>query len=92
MIVSIRHKGLKRLWTKDDGSGLPQDQLEKIKMILTLLDAADTISDMDSPGLALHPLKGNLLNYWSVTVKANWRIIFQFQNGNAYLIDYLDYH
>lgn len=92
MIASIRHKGLKRLWTKDDGSGVPPDQLEKIKMILSLLDAAEKVSDMDFPGSAFHPLKGSLANYWAVTVKANWRIIFQFDNGNAYLVDYLDYH
>lgn len=92
MIVSIRHKGLKRLWKKDDGSGLPPDQWEKIKMILTLLDAAKQLSDMDFPGSALHPLKGSLVNYWAVTVKANWRVIFKFEDGNAYLVDYVDYH
>jgi len=92
MIVSIRHKGLKRLWLKDDGSRLPGDQLIKIKMILTLLDAADDITDLNFPGSALHMLEGDRGKYWAVTVKANWRIIFQFNNGNAYLIDYLDYH
>lgn len=92
MIASIRHKGLKRLWSKGDGSSLPGDQLPKIRMILTLLDAADNVSDMNFPGSALHPLKGNMARYWAVTVKANWRIVFQFENGDAHLVDYLDYH
>jgi toxin HigB-1 len=92
MIVSIQHKGLKQFWTKNDASRLPSDQVEKIRDILTLLDGAEKVSDMKFPGSALHPLKGDMAEYWSVTVKANWRIIFQFENGNAYLVDYLDYH
>ncbi|WEK38272.1 MAG: type II toxin-antitoxin system RelE/ParE family toxin [Candidatus Pseudobacter hemicellulosilyticus] len=92
MIVSIQHKGLKRLWTQNDVSKLPPDQIEKIIDILTLLDGAEKVSDMNFHGSALHALKGNLAGYWSVTVKANWRIIFQFENGNTYLLDYLDYH
>lgn len=92
MIVSIQHKGLKRLWTKNDASKLPQDQVGKIRDILTMLNAADRVNDMNFPGSALHPLKGDLAGFWSVTVKANWRIIFEFRDGNAYLVDYLDYH
>lgn len=92
MIVSIQHKALKRLWTKGDGSKLPPDQVSKIRLILTLLHGAETVNDMNFPGSALHPLKGDLVNYWAVTVKANWRIIFKFENGNAHLVDYLDYH
>jgi len=92
MIVSIQHKGLKHLWTKNDASRLPPDQVEKIRNILTLLNRAEKVTDMNFPGLNLHPLKGNLGNYWSVTVKANWRIIFRFENKNVYLVDHIDYH
>ena len=92
MIVSIQHKGLKRLWTKNDASKLPPDQVDKIRDILTLLHAAEKVTDMHFPGSALHPLKGDLAGYWSVTVKANWRIIFKFEDGNAYLVDHRDYH
>jgi toxin HigB-1 len=92
MIVSIRHKGLRRLWDENDPSRLPQDQVKKIRMILDWLDAAKKITDMDISNLCLHSLKGNLADYWAVTVKANWRIIFQFEDGKAYLVDYLDYH
>jgi proteic killer suppression protein len=92
MIISIYHKGLKKLWTMNDCSGLPTDQVKKIKYILELLEVADKISDMKFPGSGLHLLKGDLKNYWSVIVKANWRIIFRFEDGNAHLVDYLDYH
>ena len=92
MIVSIYHKGLKRLWLKNDVSGLPQDQIEKIMEILILLNNAQRISDMKFNGSGLHPLKGDLKNYWSVIVRANWRIIFRFEDGDAYVVDYLDYH
>ena len=92
MIISIQHKGIKRLWVKDDASKLPPDQVVKIRYILTLLNAAEKVTDMNFPGSALHPLKGGLAGYWSVTVKANWRIIFQFEDGKVYLVDYLDYH
>jgi toxin HigB-1 len=92
MIVSIHHKGLKRFWTKNDASALPADQIRKIKLILDLLNKADSVSDMIFPGSGLHALKGDLKNYWSVIVKANWRIIFRFEQGNVYLVDYLDYH
>jgi toxin HigB-1 len=92
MIVSIRHKGLKRYWTENDSSGLPYDQVKKIGNILRLLNKAKIISDMNFSGSGLHMLKGDLDNFWSVTVKTNWRIIFQFSKGKAYLVDYLDYH
>ena len=92
MIVSIRHKGLRRFWILGDPSGLPQDQLKKIKFILDSLDAAGKIADMNFPNSGLHCLKGDLEDYWAVKVKANWRIIFQFEDGKVYLVDYLDYH
>lgn len=92
MIVSIHHKGLRRLWLDDDGSRLPAAHVQKIRFILTLLHAAYSIPDLDFPGGALHPLKGELSGFWAVTVRANWRIIFRFEEGNAYLVDYLDYH
>ena len=92
MIANIRHKGLKRFWTKDDASKLPADQVQKMRAMLGLLNAAESVDDVNFPGASLHPLKGKWAGYWSVTVKANWRIIFRFDKGNAYLIDYIDYH
>ena len=92
MIEGIHHKGLKLFWSNADASKLPPDQIRKIKFILEALNRAEKISDMNFPGLDLHPLKGNLREHWAVTVKNNWRITFYFKEGNARLIDYVDYH
>lgn len=92
MIASIQHKGLKLLWTKNDASKLPSEQVKKIRNVLTLLNSAEKVEDMNYAGSNLHPLKGDLKGYWSVTVSGNYRIIFKFESGNAHLVDYLDYH
>lgn len=92
MIAFIQHKGLKLLWEKDNSTKLPAQQVKKIRMILTLLDAAVTIEDMNYPGSGLHLLKGNLAGFHAVTVTGNYRIIFRFIDGDAELLDYLDYH
>ena len=92
MIVSIQHKGLKLLWTKNDASKLRPDQVKKIRNILTILDAAVKIEDINYPGANLHPLKGELAGFWAVSVTGNYRIVFEFRDGDAYLVDYVDYH
>lgn len=92
MIVSIRHKGLRLLWEKGDASKLPAGQVKRIMNIMTLLDAAGVITDMDYPGSGLHSLKGNFSGFYAVTVTGNWRIVFRFEDGDAYLVNYLDYH
>ena len=61
-------------------------------MILAALDTSLEIGDMDIPGLRLHPLKGRLKGRWSVLVSGNWRVTFEFREGNAYVLDYEDYH
>jgi proteic killer suppression protein len=61
-------------------------------MQLLALDTAQTIDDMDVPGFKLHELKGKLKGRWSIWVSGNWRITFEFQDGNAFILDYEDYH
>ena len=92
MIESFKHRGLKRLYQKDDASGIRADILTTVREILTLLDAAATPQGLDLPGYRLHPLKGDRKGYWSVTVRANWRIIFRFENGGAHDVELIDYH
>ena len=93
MIESIAHKGLKRLWEKDDTSKLPPEQVDKIRRILEALDTAKTLEPLRAiPGYRLHSLTGDLKGYWSITVTGNYRIIFKFENENAYDVDYMDYH
>ncbi|MDN5927119.1 MAG: type II toxin-antitoxin system RelE/ParE family toxin [Hyphomicrobiales bacterium] len=92
MIRSFRHKGLRRFFEDDDASKLPPDMLERIRTVLSFLDAASTIEEMDQPSFRLHPLKGRLRGLWAVTVRANWRIVFDFENGDASDVDFMDYH
>lgn len=92
MIVSFRHRGLKRLFEDDDRSRLPPELVERIALILNALDAAATPEDMSRPSYRLHPLKGDRRGQWAVTVRANWRIVFRFADGNAADVDFIDYH
>jgi len=92
MIQSIRHKGLKRLYEDDDSRGVMSEHEEKLRDILTRLDAAGTIADMNVPGFRLHPLKGEYKGLWAVTVRANWRVIFRFAGRDVLDVDYVDYH
>jgi proteic killer suppression protein len=66
--------------------------IDKIERILTLLDAADRPEALDLPGMSFHPLKGDLKGFYAVTVRANWRVIYRFENGNAYDVSLIDYH
>lgn len=61
-------------------------------MQLAALDTAQTIEDMDIPGYRLHPLKGKLKGHWSISVSGNWRLTFEFKDGDVHLLDYEDYH
>jgi proteic killer suppression protein len=92
LIRSIRHKGLKRLYEHDDASQIGADLVDKVRRILTLLDAAKNQQAMNLPGYRLHSLKGDLKGFWSVTVKANWRITFRFDGEDATDVDLVDYH
>ena len=92
MIVGFRHRGLKRLFERDDPSGIRSDLLDKVRTILAQLDEAETIEDMRMTTFHLHPLKGDVKGQWSVTVSANWRIVFRFADGNADDVELIDYH
>ena len=92
MIRTIRHKGLKRLHEDNDTRGVMAEHAVKLRGILARLDAALAVADMDLPGFRLHQLKGELKAYWAVTVRTNWRVIFRFEHGHAYDVDYVDYH
>jgi len=92
VIRSIRHKGLKRLYEDDDHRGVVSQHADRLRDILVRLDASATVDDMDLPGFRLHSLKGEMKGSWAVTVRANWRVIFRFADGDAFEVDYLDYH
>jgi len=92
MIKSFRHKELRRFYEKGDRSGLMQAHISRVRRILTQLEAAREIRDLEEPAFGLHPLHGSLKGFWAKQVSGNWRIIFRIENGNVYDVDYLDYH
>ena len=91
--MKFKHKKLRALFEKDDVSGVRADQVQRIKHILVLLQAAKSPSSIHSrPGFRLHQLKGNRAGQWSVVVSKNWRIVFRFVDGEAVDVDLIDYH
>jgi len=92
MIKSFRHKGLRRFFETGSTAGIQAAHARKLRLELTALETAATIEDMAVPGFHLHPLRGNRKGQWSMTVSGNWRVTFEFRDGNAYLLDYEDYH
>jgi proteic killer suppression protein len=89
MIVSFRHKGLKLFYEKGDASKLQPQHVNKIRLILTRLDAAKIPEELNVPGYGLHQLKGEMKGFWSVKVDKNYRIIFRMENENTSDIDYI---
>lgn len=92
MIRRFKHRGLKRLYEDDNRRELNPQHVEKIARILARLDEASAPHQLDLPGFRLHPLKGDLAGFWSITVRANWRIIFRFEQGEVTDVDLVDYH
>jgi proteic killer suppression protein len=92
MVRSFKHRGLKRLYERGDRSGIRPDLLETVERILTILDAATAPQALDLPRYRLHSLKGDMKGFWSVTVRANWRIVFRFEGTDAFDVELIDYH
>jgi len=92
MIEPFRHKGLRTFFETGSASGIQASHVKRLRMQLAALDTAKIIDDMDIPGFRLHPLRGRMQGRWSVTVNGNWRLTFEFRDGNAYVLDYEDYH
>jgi len=92
MIISFKHKGLKRLYENDDGSKLPPDLISRIGLILNALDNAESLDDINRPSFRLHQLKGDRKDQWAITVRANWRIVFGFGGRDITGVDFVDYH
>jgi proteic killer suppression protein len=92
MIKSFRHKGLKRFYESGSAAGIQPPHNKRLRMQLTALDTAHVIEDMNVPGFRLHPLKGTEHKRWSIWVNGNWRLTFQFIDGDVHVLDYEDYH
>lgn len=92
MIESFKDRRLKRFYERGDARRLQPALVDRIETILARLDTALIIDDLAIHSYRLHPLTGNLKGFWSITVRANWRIIFRFENGKAFDVDLIDYH
>jgi proteic killer suppression protein len=92
MIQSFRHKGLRRFYESGSLAGIQAQHAKRLRMQFAALDSAQVIEDMDIPGFRLHPLKGADRGRWSIWVNGNWRLTFEFRDGQAYVLDYEDYH
>ncbi|MCX7098091.1 MAG: type II toxin-antitoxin system RelE/ParE family toxin [Methylococcales bacterium] len=91
-IKNFRRAGLQPFFETGSKAGICPEHAPRLKRILGILDAAMLVEQINIPGLKLHKLTGNLIGFWAVTVSGNWRVIFRFENGEAMLLDYVDYH
>ncbi|WP_074811511.1 type II toxin-antitoxin system RelE/ParE family toxin [Pseudomonas syringae] len=92
MVVSWRHKGLKVFFETGSTSRVRVNHSKRLAHALAILNRARTPDNVNIPGWRLHPLKGELAGFWSITINTNWRIIFRFLDTDVELVDYLDYH
>ena len=92
MIKSFGHKGLERFFYTGSKKGIKPDHAKKLARMLDRLNAAKEIKDMNYPGSFLHRLGGDKEGQYSVRVSGNWRLFFEFTAGDAYVVDYGDYH
>lgn len=92
MIKSFRHKGLRTLYETGKTTGVQSSHARKLRMQLSALDSSQVIGDMDVPGFDLHELRGDRKGQWAISVSGNWRVTFEFRDGNAFVLDYEDYH
>ena len=91
-ILRFKHKGLERFFDRGVTAGIQSKHAVRLRLILGRLNVAREPRDMGLPGLDLHPLKGDRAGEWAVSVSANWRVIFRFQDHDVIDVDYEDYH
>lgn len=92
MIKSFKHKGQKKFFDTGNKAGIQAKHERRLRMQLTAIDTATFIDDIVLPGFKLHALRGSRNSVWSITVNGNWRVTFEFIDGNAYILNYEDYH
>jgi toxin HigB-1 len=92
MIKTFRHKGLRKFYDSGSTAGIQPNHAKRLRMQLAALNSAVTIDDMVISGYGLHSLKDGMKGRWSISVNGNWRLTFEFNDGNVYILDYEDYH
>lgn len=92
-IRTFRHKGLRRLYENGESRGVPSKLVARIVDVLAIIEAAPNVQKIGTfPGLRVHPLKGELAGFWSISISGNWRMIFREEAGEVFDLDVLDYH
>lgn len=92
MIKSFRHKGLRAFFESGSKQGIQAKHASRLNLQLAIIDSATVVEDIRVPGFELHELAGDRKGTWSIRVNGNWRVTFAFVDGNAYVLDYEDYH
>jgi toxin HigB-1 len=92
MIRSFRHRGVQSFFTTGKATSIQPKHAKRMRLQLMALNRAKGPNDMNAPGWRLHSLKGRLAGHWAVWLDENWRLTFTFENGDAVLVDYQDYH
>ncbi len=92
MIKSFKHKGIEAFFYTGSKKGIIPEHSGRLEIILDRLNAANEVKDMNYPGSNLHKLTGDKKGQYAVKISGNWRIFFEFLNGDAYVVDYNDYH
>ena len=92
MIRNFKNKGLELFFLNGSTAKINRNHASKLRLVLAKLHTSASVGDMNFPGSNLHPLKGGKRGCWAVSISGNWRVIFRFDNENAYDVDYVDYH
>ena len=92
MIKSFVHKGLEDFFYDATSKGIQAKHAPKLEVLLDRLDAANEIRDMNYPGSDLHLLLPKKKGRWAIKVSGNWRLTFEFKDGDAFNVDIEDYH
>ena len=92
MIKGFRHKGIEQFFRTGSKAGIQPKHADRLRKQLFALDNAKAADDMNAPGWRLHPLHGDLEGHWSIDVSGHWRMTFTFEEEDAVLVDYRDYH
>lgn len=92
MIKSFRHKELEQFFLTGSKASIQPAHAAKLTRQLQTLHTASGAEEMDVAGWRLHRLAGELDNHYSIWVNGNWRITFRFEDQDAILVDYQDYH
>jgi len=92
VIKSFKHKGLEKFFTKGSTAGIQSAHRARLEERLQALHTAFSVEDMNIPGWRLHALKGDREGQWAINISGNWRVVFEFVDGHAYVENYEDYH